>query len=253
MKKILLGALGLAALGATAPALAADMAIPQYKAAPAMVAAVYDWSGLYLGLNGGGGWTHKCWDNTNTLGVPTIPAAPEGCHDGTGALAGAQLGYRLQSGSWVFGLEAQGDWSNLKGSNVSLFLPGATNQSQITGLGLFTGQAGYAFSSVLWYVKGGAAVVGDKFTGLVTGTGVAFDQGTQTRWGGTVGTGLEVSFAPSWSVAVEYDHLFMGTSTATLLAVGTGTLSRTDSIRQDADLVTARINYRWGGPVVAKY
>jgi outer membrane immunogenic protein len=255
MRKLLLGAMGLIALGASAPAMAADMAVPapSYKAAPAMIAAVYDWSGLYMGLNGGGGWTHKCWDNTNLLGVPTIPTAPEGCHDATGAAAGAQIGYRWQSGGWVLGLEAQGDWSNLKGSNVSLFVPGATNQSNIQGFGLFTGQAGYAWNSVLWYVKGGGAVVGDKFTGLITGTGVAFDQANQTRWGGTVGTGLEISFAPSWSVGVEYDHLFMGSSTARFLATGTGLLSRTDSIRQDVDLVTARINYRWGGPVVAKY
>jgi outer membrane immunogenic protein len=253
MKKFLLGAMALAALGATAPALAADMAVPSYKAAPAMMAAVYDWSGLYFGLNGGGGSSHKCWTNTNTLGVPTVPAAPEGCHDATGGAAGAQIGYRWQSGAWVMGLEAQGDWSNLKGSNPSLFIPGATNQSQVKGFGLFTGQAGYAWNSVLWYVKGGAAVVGDRFTGLTTATGVGFDQATQTRWGGTVGSGLEVSFAPSWSVAVEYDHLFMGTSTATFLSTGPGTLSRTDNIRQDVDLVTARINYRWGGPVVAKY
>jgi outer membrane immunogenic protein len=79
-----------------------------------------------------------------------------------------------------------------------------------------------------------------------------FNTATDTRWGGTVGAGIEVGFAPNWSVAVEYDHLFMGTPNiafpATAIAV-----SRADNIRQDVDMATVRVNYRWGGPVIAKY
>ena len=258
MKKILLGMVGLVALGIAAPASAADLAARPYaKAPPTMMAAVYDWSGLYIGLNGGGGWTRKCWTNTNDLAVLTVPNVSEGCHDATGGMVGGQMGYRLQSGAWVFGVEVQGDWSNLKGSNASLFIPGATNQSRVNGLGLFTGQIGYAWNNVLWYVKGGGAVAADKYNGVITANGVAFDQSSQTRWGGVVGTGLEVSFAPSWSVAVEYDHMFMGSGTTNFFLTGAtaapGLFSRTDTIRQDVDMVTARINYRWGGPVVAKY
>ena len=71
MKKILLGVIGLAAVGMSAPASAADLAARPYtKAPPPMVAAVYDWTGFYLGFNGGGGWAHKCWDINNDLGVP---------------------------------------------------------------------------------------------------------------------------------------------------------------------------------------
>ena len=70
-----------------------------------------------------------------------------------------------------------------------------------------------------------------------------------------VGVGLEYGFAPNWSAAVEYDHLFMGTaptpSPKRLLApVGT---TFNERIKQDVDLVTVRVNYRWGGPVIAKY
>jgi outer membrane immunogenic protein len=259
MKKILLGMVGLVALGIAAPASAADLAAAPYtKAPPPMMAAMYDWSGFYVGLNGGGGWSHKCWDITNNAGALVTPVSPEGCHNATGGMAGGQIGYRWQAGSWVFGIEAQGDWSNLKGSNTSLFFgPAVTNQTRVNGFGLFTGQVGYAWNNVLWYVKGGGAVVADKYTGITTATGLAFDQGTETRWGGTVGTGLEFSFAPNWSFAVEYDHAFMGTGSATLVATGTtapvGALSRYDNIRQDIDMVTARINWRWGGPVIAKY
>jgi len=161
----------------------------------------------------------------------------------------------------VFGLEAQGDWADLKGSNVSLFIPNWTNNSKIEALGLFTGQVGYAWNNVLWYVKGGAAVTDDKYRGTVTATGALFDSASETRWGGAVGTGLEFGFAPNWSVAVEYDHLFMGnraittTSTGVLAGIPAGSVFRTDSIRQDVDMVTARINYHfnWGGPLLAKY
>ncbi len=72
-----------------------------------------------------------------------------------------------------------------------------------------------------------------------------------------VGVGAEYGFAPNWSFGVEYDHMFMQDKTYTFtnngVAGAAGTLFGTDRIRQDVDLVTARINYRWGGPVVAKY
>ncbi len=254
MKKILLGAAGLfAALSLSAPASAADLPAAPYTKAPAMIPAIYDWSGFYIGLNGGGGSARKCWDINNNLAVPVAPVFREGCHDATGGLAGGQIGYRWQSAAWVFGVEAQGDWANLKGSNASAFfgVP-TTNQTKVDAFGLFTGQVGYAWNNVLWYVKGGAAVTDDRYKGF-TAAGIAFDTANDTRWGGTVGTGIEFSFAPSWSVAFEYDHLFMGSHNVNLTLVGTSILSRTDNIKQDVDIGSVRVNYRWGGPVIAKY
>jgi outer membrane immunogenic protein len=260
MKKFLLSIIGLVAMGIAAPASAADLAARPYKAPPPMMAAIYDWSGFYIGLNGGGGWSHKCWDRNTALGGVFL--ATEGCHDASGGVFGGQIGYRWQAGGWVFGVEAQGDWANLKGSNTSLIvpvgnllvLPATADRSRIDGFGLFTGQVGYAWNSVLWYVKGGAAVVADKYTGYFPVTGLTFDRVSETRWGGAIGTGLEFSFAPNWSVAFEYDHLFMGTRTLDFYSTATPVVfSREDRIRQDVDLATVRVNYRWGGPVVAKY
>ena len=161
----------------------------------------------------------------------------------------------------MFGLEAQGDWADLKGSNVSLFIPAWTNHSKIDAFGLFTGQVGYAWNNVLWYVKGGAAVTDDKYQGTVTTTGALFDSASETRWGGVVGTGLESDLAPNWSAAVEYDLLFMGshglnfTSTGLLAGIPVGAAFRTDTIHQDVDMITARINYHfnWGAPLAARY
>jgi outer membrane immunogenic protein len=255
MKKILLGMVGLMALGVAAPASAADLPARVYTKAPTMVAAVYDWSGFYIGANGGGGWSRNCWNNTNSVAFGLIPAFGEGCADASGAVAGGQIGYRWQSANWVFGVEGQGDWANLKGSVASNLFPGVTDRTKIDGIGLLTGQVGYAWNNVLWYVKGGAAVVGDKFNGVAVAGNTVIDQVTQTRWGGTIGTGVEVGFAPNWTVGVEYDHIFLSNSSVNFVSVAplAGIATRTDSIYQAVDMATVRVNYRWGGPVVAKY
>jgi outer membrane immunogenic protein len=256
MKKLLLGTVGLIALSMAAPASAADMAARPYTKAPApMVAAMYDWSGFYLGVNGGYGWSRKCWDFTTPAGAFV---AAEGCHDADGGTVGGQIGYRWQASQWVFGLEAQGNWADFQGSNVSLAFPAFSNETRVDAFGLFTGQVGVAFNNALLYVKGGAAVTSDRYRAFSTATGaVVTNNVDDTRWGAVVGVGLEYGFAPNWSFAVEYDHLFMQDKTYTFINNGVagaaGTLFGTDRIRQDVDLVTARINYRWGGPVVAKY
>jgi outer membrane immunogenic protein len=253
MKKLLLGIVGVIALAA--PASAADLAARPYTKAPAMIAAVYDWSGFYIGANGGWGTSHKCWDGYNAAGVFV---GSEGCHDASGGIAGGQLGYRWQAGTWVFGVEGQGDWADLKGRNRSLVNPLFDNQSRIGAFGLLTGQIGYAANNVLFYVRGGAAVTDDRFRSYFTTTGtVVSNTADDTRWGGVVGVGLEYGFTPNWSAAIAYDHLFMGTRTYTFTNNGAfgaaGTFFATDRIKQDVDMVTVRVNYRWGGPVVAKY
>jgi outer membrane immunogenic protein len=254
MKKFLMGMVGLVAMGA-APAFAADLPARTYTKAPAMIAAVYDWTGFYVGLNGGGGFSHNCWTNTSTVGGPTVPNVSEGCHDASGGMVGGQLGYRWQSANWVFGVEGQGDWADFKGTNLStasttVFGFPLTNQTKIDAIGLITGQVGYAWDNVLWYVKGGAAVTHNRYHGYMTG--LLLDSSDETRWGGAVGTGVEVGFAPNWTVGVEYDHMFMGTHTMTFTTPA-ATVTRTDSVKQDVDLASVRVNYRWGGPVVAKY
>src|SRR5437667_5266286 len=249
MKKVLLSTVAFIAFAA--PAAAADLAARPYtKAPPAPIAAVYDWSGFYIGANGGWGSSRKCWDFVD----PVLGPVAEGCHDATGGTAGGQLGYRWQAGTWVFGLEGQGNWADFRGSSTSLFFPGPgfSNTSKIDAFGLFTGQIGMAWNNVLLYVKGGGAVTGDRFTVNTTlGNAVVATAQDQTRWGGTVGAGLEFGFAPGWSAGVEYDHLFMQDKTTTFTPVVGPIFS--DRIRQDVDLVTVRVNDRWGGPVVGRY
>src|SRR5882762_718837 len=91
MKKFLLGTVGLAALGMAAPASAADLAARPYtKAPPPIVVPIYDWTGFYIGANGGWGQSRNCWDFVDPFGV----SFAEGCNSRSGGLVGGQIGYR---------------------------------------------------------------------------------------------------------------------------------------------------------------
>ena len=258
MKKFMLAAVGLVALGTAAPAVAADLAV---KAAPppVYVAPIYNWGGFYIGGNGGYGWSNQCITITGINGIGN--AYNEGCRSAGGGVAGGQVGYRWQSASWVFGLEAQGDWANIRTSRASLFpsLVGNTWTSKIDGLGLFTGQVGYAWNAALLYVKGGAAVADQQYNLNNTFSGVGLAQASQTRWGGTVGAGFEYGFAPNWSAAVEYDYIWRVSNSNTFLTpglAGVGITNLTANTASDVNMITARINYHfgWGSPpVTAKY
>ena len=133
-----------------------------------MMAAMYDWSGFYVGANGGWGSSHNCWTRTATLGVAIACRSPKVATTRPAARSVARFGYRWQAGTWVFGLEAQGNWADFRGSNASLLFGGATNRTKIDAFGLFTGQVGYAWNNALFYVKGGAAVTDNRYEGLVT-------------------------------------------------------------------------------------
>jgi outer membrane immunogenic protein len=257
MNKILVGAIGAVALSLSAPASAADLAARPYtKAPPPAIAAVYDWSGFYIGLNGGGGTSHKCWDLVNDGTTLFAPPLAEGCHDATGGTVGGQIGYRWQSAQWVFGLEGQGNWADFSGDNISIAAAAFRNRSRIDAFGLITGQVGYAWNNVLLYVKGGAAVVGDKYDVFIApgfvGAGTLAASTDDTRWGATVGAGLEVGFAPNWTLGVEYNHIFLGNRNLDFTAPG-GVFFQTEHISQDVDMGLVRVNYRWGGPIIAKY
>jgi outer membrane immunogenic protein len=253
MKRFLLRAVGLLALAIAAPAMAADLPVA-YSKSPVLIPVAYDWSGFYIGLNGGWGTSHKCWDQ-NT-GIHGTFLASDGCHNATGGVAGGQIGYRFQTGAFVYGIDLQGDWANLRGSNPSVLQgPPIVNRSYVGAFGLATAQFGYAFNTALLYVKGGGAAVSDRFKGINSVTGATFDFSGDAgiHWGAAAGAGIEYSFFPDWSVALEYDHLFMGKMGADFASSSVAIFTREDNIKQSADIVTLRVNYRWGGPVIAKY
>ena len=251
MKNISAVGIGIAALALATSASAADMAVKAPPPAPLPV--IYNWSGFYVGLNGGWGNSHNCWDFVLIAG----PVFSDGCRDRSGGLFGGQVGYRWQSNQFVFGLEAQGDWADLSNTRVSLFDPTLSTRVKTDGIGLFTGQLGWAWNAALLYVKGGAAVTSNRLDIFDTPTGIGLVSASATRWGGVLGVGFEYGFAPNWSIGVEYDHLWMGTANNSFTVTDprlVGILN--NRITQDVDMLTLRINYRFGGyaaPVAARY
>jgi len=239
MKRLIVLAATAFTVGAVASAAAADLpARAGYSKTPAIIEAAYDWSGFYVGINGGGATSSFGW---NFDGV-----GDEGSHTATGGTVGGQFGYRWQASSVVFGLEAQGNWANFTGSNASLQFANTVNQTKVDAFGLFTGQIGYTWDRALLYVNGGAAVTDNKYTSITTGVG--FDTASESRWGAAVGVGFEYAIAPNWSLGLQYDHLFMGNKDV-ISAAG----FITDHISESVDIVTARVNYKFGGPAVARY
>ncbi|CAL77759.1 putative outer-membrane protein, putative secreted protein [Bradyrhizobium sp. ORS 278] len=184
MKKILLATVALAALAA--PAAAADLAArPTYTKAP-VLAPVPTWAGFYLGAFGG----YATTDNGGVL-------SPKG------GFAGGTIGYNWQSGAWVYGLEADAAWADIKDS-VGGVVPGfgaVGIASKIDATGTARGRVGYAFNNVLLYGTGGYAWANNKITLSALGVGVS---DTQFLSGWTAGGGVEVLFAPKWSVKAEY-------------------------------------------------
>ena len=237
MKKTLLATVAVIALGATVPALAADLgAAPRtYTKAPAYVQPIYNWTGFYIGGHVGGAFS-----GSNSL---------EG---DSRFLGGIQGGADYQFGNnWVIGAEVQYSWTG--NNNGGVTLPGGVIiNSNSDQLGSVTGRLGYAWGPALLYAKGGYAFK-DSNNLTATGAGgvpVAFTTDSNHRDGYTVGAGLEYMFAPSWSAKVEYQYYNFGNTTF-LTPVG---LAGT-RFRDDENTVKAGINYRfnWGGPVVARY
>ena len=226
MKNFLLGTVALIALGATAPAMAADMAARPYTKAPAYVAApIYNWTGFYIGGHVGGAF-----------------AGNNGFGSNNGRfLGGGQIGYDTQfSPNWVLGLEANYSFLDT-GSDVNNGVFGAGRPFANRGLGSVTGRLGYTWGPAMLYVKGGYGWADTRLTNGFNG-----DMG---RSGYTVGGGMEYMFTQNWSGKLEYQYFDLGRSAFN--AVGLPVING----RNEEHTVKAGLNYRFnlGGPVVARY
>jgi outer membrane immunogenic protein len=244
MKKFLLATVALVALGATAPALAADLAARPYTKAPAYAAPIYNWTGFYIGGHIGGAFS----SNNNFNGLATG-------NNGNGRfLGGLQGGADYQfAPNWVIGAEAEYSW--LGSNNSSVIFPGTpapfvyTNNQR--GIGSVTGRIGYTWGPGLLYVKGGYAFA-DNNESVTSGgapVGFAFNNGHSNGY--TVGAGLEYMFAQNWSAKIEYQYYNFGSSSF----VSPPQLATFGSFTTDEHTVKAGVNYHfnWGGPLAARY
>jgi outer membrane immunogenic protein len=246
MNKLILTGLAFTAL-AVGPAMAADM--PVKAAAP--IAPAFSWTGLYIGINGGGAYSQKCTRYLpGATGGFAVVAAPieEGCFFASGAFGGAQVGFNWQTGLWVIGVEATGDWGNIDGaaSPVNGFT-GDRNFVRIKSFATVTGRIGYTVSpTVLLYVKGGGGWARDEYSRNPGGVGLL--SATETRSGWVGGAGAEWAFLPNLSVAVDYTYIGLGQRDLTLVSApplppGTENVSYSQNIQA----ITIKLNYKFWG------
>jgi outer membrane immunogenic protein len=247
MKKLLVAGIAAAAF-CGAPAIAADMPMkgPAYRAA-----VPYDpWTGCYVGGNIGGGWSDKHYTGV----VGGAAGLSEGGQTASGFVGGGQIGCDYQvGGNWVIGIQGMWDWGDVRGTNASTVFPFNVFHTDDRSFGTVTGRLGYAVNpATLAYGKFGYGWVDDHNT--VVSAGVLSNVVNVTRSGFDLGGGLEYKFAPNWSTFVEYDHIFLGKKTPIFAGVGAAPLGTfPEVIRQSFDKVLVGINYRFGGPVSAKY
>ncbi len=93
-------AAGAALLSLTPAAFAADMPVAQQPMDAVVQEASFDWTGFYVGVYGGFGW-----------GDVDVGGAES---DVEGGLAGGTVGYNIQSGNFVYGIEADGGWAGIE-------------------------------------------------------------------------------------------------------------------------------------------
>jgi outer membrane immunogenic protein len=221
MTRSLIAGFGLLAIAAAMPAAAADLprSVP-YKA-PAYVNG-FNWTGFYVGLNGGGSWGGSDW---NGYAVSNSPK---------GGLIGVTAGYNWQgAGSpWVFGLEGDVDWAFVDDSVVCSF--GINCQTKNNWFGTVRGRVGYAFGRVMPYVTGGLAF------GDIEANVTAFPGVSDTNVGWTLGGGVEGSIFANWTGKIEYLYADLGSVTCTTAACS---LPGNVDLRQS--ILRAGVNYHF--------
>ena len=218
-----------------AQARAADLPVPTL---PAAAPAVYNWTGVYVGVNGGWGDGNSNWTDGGLGETGRFPIS--------GYLAGGTAGFNYQVGAYVFGIEGDFDWSHLTGGSgltcgaiADAVSPPTGCQTQSEWLGTVRGRVGYAVNSVLIYGTGGAAF-GNIQTGLIPPS--TFDSATEAGW--TIGAGIEVGFAPNWTAKAEYLFVDLQDATCTTVANCGGAVGSTVSFNEN--IVRAGINFKFG-------
>jgi outer membrane immunogenic protein len=287
MKKLSLASLAGLALLTAASANAADRG-PAYKAPPPVAApAPWTWTGFYIGVHIGAGWGDKIWSEPagssvnceDCLGGSGTTAGLVDA-DGTvaGFLGGGQIGFNLQIlPNWVAGVEADVSGADIRGNFPCFGGQHAIVQeasadschSKSDVLGTIVGRVGPTIGPAWIYVLGGGAWIRDHYSDdyffpssfCPSGFCTTYSA-SETRWGWTVGTGVEYAIGANWSAKVQYNFMDFGT-TRELLFIAPGSVDLgcapcqyKEDIQQRIHTVKFGINYRWNwgkAPLMARY
>jgi outer membrane immunogenic protein len=252
MKIKLIGTgLAVAALAMTSLAQAADL--PQRMDAPAQVytkapmAAYYSWAGFYAGLNIGYGFGTAREDITFPSIPPTTASTSESLK---GIVGGGQLGFNMQNGAFVWGLETDIQYSGQKASTDTPCIATTcgvgntfTETDKLTWFGTTRGRLGFAADRILIYGTGGVAYGAASAQGCVNnGIGCATLSST-TKFGWTAGAGVEGALADRWTWRVEFLYLDFGKSNNTTVIPLVGTVA--SSTRVTDSVIRTGLNFRF--------
>jgi outer membrane immunogenic protein len=225
-------------VSAAAPVAAADL--PTAKPAPMYVPPPFTWTGFYIGLNAGGAWSggggHIDFDPT-IGGVSSISSGGQG-----GFAGGAQAGYNIQAGAFVYGIETDIDGVAIS-EHVHYGPYGVLHLNTSNGDGGWFGttraRLGYAMDRTLIYVTGGVAYGGLNEQPL--------NGNATSNVGWTVGGGVEYAFDPHWSVKLEglYVDLEVPSRHASVTYMGTLYTATSSSSGGGGGVVRAGINYKF--------
>ena len=241
----------------------------QPNIAPSPAAPGFNWSGLYVGAQGGYGIGRKVWTDFN----------PDREVDVSGWLAGATIGANAQAGAFVLGVEGEWVWTGIKGDSQFLLpIAGGTaiQQTELASrfdwLGIASMRAGFiAADRWLVYLKGGVALAQEQHTFDALQVAVRRGSvrlpltGSALHTGYLAGIGVEHAFAGNWSAKLEYNYIAFrsqdvitsGIETVNLPpSVGTANFVQRVAIREHLHLVKFGINYHFspqGDTVTARY
>ena len=194
----------------------------------------FAWTGLYVGVNAGYGWGRASTDVSKTTTIDGVPSTVTGnvTVDVEGGLAGGQIGHNWRSQRWIYGVEADFQWTGQDGDISSCAGLGCAKLSyDLDWFGTVRGRLGYLLQPrSLLYVTGGLAyglISTDlsKFASPATFNstgGAGSDSATKAGW--VIGGGLEWALDRKWTLRAEYLYMDLGTiaraesSTTTLVA-----------------------------------
>lgn len=202
-----------------------------------------DWSGFYVGVNGGFGFANA--KGSGTISGLNVSAS----QDLSGGIGGGQVGFNWQTGSVVLGLESDIQASGVGESTIlcsaSVCGSAVSIDNKMPWFATFRGRAGYAFDRLLFYVTGGLAYadLSSKVTMPVGGATVELANWSSTRAAWTAGGGVEFQISPSWFARLEYLYIDTGSFRASVAVPGVGTLNPTLHITEQ--IGRAGVMYRF--------
>lgn len=222
------------------------------QAADVVEPVAYDWSGPYVGLQAGYGWDAGDLDIEGKdldYDASTLSA--------DGFVGGAHLGYLLQSDSFVYGIEGDIEFADMK-DKTSIF--GSDNggvtsyelsevEKKIDWLGSLRLRAGFAMDRALIYATGGLAVGGVKldadFEDVELPDFYLNEQDRSTEWGWTLGAGLEYALTDDVSARIEYRYTDLGKTKLNLKDPDDGSSAGELEVENNFHAVRAGVSWRF--------